>query len=103
MQIEEIQKLYRRSNIKWSVHCLERIQERDISRDDVLNCISLGKIIEDYPDDFPHPSCLIYGYTINSKIIHVVVGCDEEYLYLITAYYPDTDKFENDLKTRKEH
>lgn len=43
------------------------MQERDISRADVKNCIMHGEIIEDYPDDFPHPSCLIFGYTVIKK------------------------------------
>ncbi|MDD6037870.1 MAG: DUF4258 domain-containing protein, partial [bacterium] len=34
-------------------------------------------------------------------VIHVVVGNDGEYIYIITAYYPNTAKFEDDLKTRK--
>ena len=58
-------------------------------------------IIEDYPDDFPHPSCLIFGYTVNNKIIHVVVSMDKESIGIITVYYPSTEKFESDLKTRK--
>ena len=37
-----------------------------------------GEIIEDYPDDFPHPSCLVFGYAVNNKIIHVVVSMDKE-------------------------
>ena len=45
--------------MKWYKHALERMQERDISRRDVKNRIMQGEIIEDYPDDFPHPSCLI--------------------------------------------
>ena len=101
MQIGMIQMLCNQSKIKWSVHCLARMQERDISREDVKNCISKGEIIEDYPDDFPHPSCLVFGYTVNNKPIHVVVGNDEEYIYIITAYFPSTVKFEDDLKTRK--
>ncbi len=101
MQIETIQTLCNQSRIKWSTHCLERMQERDISRADVKNCISKGEIIEDYPDDFPHPSCLIFGYTVKNKVIHVVVGTDGEYVCIITAYFPNTEKFETDLKTRK--
>lgn len=61
-----------------------------------------GEIIENYPDDFPHPSCLIYGYTINDRsVIHVVVSCNGENVGIITVYFPDSDEFENDLKTRK--
>lgn len=101
MDLNIIQEFCKQSKIKWSQHCLERMQERDISRHDVLNCITNGEIIEDYPEDFPNPSCLIFGYTINNSVIHVVVGKDNEFIWIITAYFPNTAKFENDLKTRK--
>ncbi|MCM1088742.1 MAG: DUF4258 domain-containing protein [Muribaculaceae bacterium] len=101
MDIKTIQKLYNEKKLKWSTHCLERMQERDISIDDVGNCIMAGEIIEDYPNDFPHPSCLIFGYAINDKVLHTVVGSDGDTLYIITAYYPNTKKFMEDLKTRR--
>jgi hypothetical protein len=102
MDIDSVKKLYKSEKIKWSVHCVERLQERDISIDDVGNCIISGEIIEDYPDDFPYPSCLIFGYTIKNEVLHVVVGTDNQFLYIITAYYPNTIKFMEDLKTRRE-
>ncbi len=101
MQIEELQKCCKQSKIKWYKHALQRMQERDISREDVKNCIMHGEIIEDYPDDFPNPSCLIFGHTVINNIIHVVVSMDNENIGIITAYFPNTDKFESDLKTRK--
>ena len=103
MDIRQLQTLYNASdsNIKWAKHCLERIQERDIGISDVESCLQTGEIIEDYPDDFPHPSCLIFGYTKKNKILHIVVGSNGDTIFFITAYYPNTDKFEMDLKTRK--
>ena len=101
MQLKDIQILYNKHKIKWSTHCLARMQERDISIDDIDNCIKSGEIIEDYPDDFPNPSCLIFGYNVNGRILHIVAGCDNINIYIITAYYPDTKKFEDDLKTRR--
>ena len=101
MQIDEIRKLCELAKVKWSTHCLERMQERDISRVDIKKCLENGEIIEDYPNDYPYLSCLVFGYTVNNKIIHVVVGSDGEYIYIITVYFPNTVKFENDLKTRK--
>ena len=68
----------------------------------VESCLQTGEIIEDYPDDFPHPSCLIFGRTKENKILHIVVGSNDDTIFFITAYYPNTDKFETDLKTRKE-
>ena len=52
MNFDELKKLCRLSRIKWSKHALERMQERNISRDDVKNCIMHGEIIENYPDDY---------------------------------------------------
>ncbi len=103
MDIKQLQTLYHasESNIKRAKHCLERMQERDISINDVESCLETGEIIEEYPDDFPHPSCLIFGHAKNSKILHIVVGSDDNTIFFITAYYPNTDKFEPDLKTRK--
>ncbi len=77
MEIEIIKEFCNQSKIKWSSHCLERMQERDISRADVKNCLEHGEIIEDYPEDFPYPSCLVFVYSINNKVIHVVnyKGC----------------------------
>lgn len=66
MNLEEYQKLCSGSKLIWTQHCLERMQERDISRNDVKNGILTGEIIEEYPDDFPNPSCLIFGYTMGT-------------------------------------
>ena len=80
------------------------LHSRGITRQDIIACIQNGEIIEDYPDDYPFPSCLIYGLNAKNKVIHVVVGCDNEELFIVTAYYPNKEKqvFEDDLKTRKE-
>ena len=75
--------------------------DRDIRRDDVIHCIQNGEIIEDYPEDFPHPSCLIFGTTLDNRILHVVAGTDGTHLYIITVYYPSAEKFEPDMKTRR--
>ena len=85
----------RQSKIKWYKHAVERMQEREISRTDIKHCIMNGEIIEGYPEDFPHPSCLIFGYTVNNKIIYVVVSVDKDCIGGITVYFSNTDKFES--------
>ena len=77
------------------------MQERDISRADVKKGIETGEIIEEYPEDYPNPSCLIFGYTVDGRILHIAAGCDNINVYIITVYFPSRDKFEKDLKTRK--
>lgn len=59
-----------------------------------------GEIIEQYPEYWLNPACLIFGYSINNKITHIVVGLDT-YVHIVTAYFPTAEKFESDMKTRR--
>lgn len=43
------------------------------------------------------------GIHMDDKPLHFVISRDEEFIYLITAYFPDIRQWENDFKTRKEH
>lgn len=61
-----------------------------------------GEIIEDYPDDFPTPSCLILGFPSIDVPLHVVVASNGESAKIAKAYYPDKDKWESDMKIRKD-
>ena len=60
-----------------------------------------GEIIEQYEDDMPFPSCLILGRSSLGKPIHVVLSTDGNYIYIITAYYPDELKWRDDYKVRR--
>lgn len=40
MQLKELQRFILDGKIKWPVHCLERMGERDISRKDVKNSLA---------------------------------------------------------------
>ena len=53
-------------------------------------------------NDYPYPSCLVYGISVNNKILHIVCGFNGEELWIITAYYPNRDEWNEDMKTRKE-
>lgn len=102
IQIETIQKIAANSDhVIITQHSTYRMQERGIRYADVMAAITSGEIIEQYPDDFPNPSCLIFGITISKRILHVVCGTDGEYLWIITAYYPSQEKWELDYKTRR--
>lgn len=100
--IEILQKLCNDKSVIWSAHALKRLQERGIYRDDVLNAINTGKIIEQYSDGYPYPACLVLGVSTNNEHLHIVAGCNGNVVCIITAYFPDSDKFEIDLQTRKE-
>lgn len=91
------------ANIILTLHLLKRLSERGIEYNDVIHAIQCGEIIEQYIDDYPHPSCLIVGKANNEKILHIVCGTDGKNIWIITAYFPDEEKWNNDFKTRKEH
>lgn len=88
-------------NIIMSSHVNERCLKRIIDSKDVLNVLINGEIIEHYPNDYPYPSCLELGHTIGGKPLHVCCAVGVGKLWVITAYYPDKNKWESDFKTRK--
>lgn len=102
LDIEIIKKYVRDRKIIWTEHCLNKMNQRDISILDTKTAIDNGKIIEYYYDDYPYPSCLILGIDINNKILHIVCGISNDKVWMITAYYPDAEKWEEDMKTRRE-
>ena len=79
-----------------------RLLQRNISQNDVENALMNGEIIEEYENDYPYPSCLVYGIDLDNKVLHIVCGSNGEELWIITAYYPDNSEWENNLKKRRE-
>lgn len=98
---EELQKLCSDDTIFLTQHLVIRMKERGIKYSDIKTVLMNGDIIEQYEDDTPFPSCLVMGLTISGKFLHVVCGIGDGMIYVITAYYPSLDKFEDDYKTRK--
>lgn len=100
MEIEKIRLAVKEDLIRWSDHCLERMRIRKIPVRRVLDCIMNGEIIREYPEDKPHPSCLIFDKE-GIDVVHVVVGVSDIYVYMITAYRPNLEIFNDDFKTRR--
>lgn len=99
--IEQLLNINRLENIAITEHARIRLLERNISIDDIINGINTGEIIKQYPDDKPLESCLILGLSVKKNYIHIVVSCDVNFIYLITAYFPNPDIWETNFKTRK--
>jgi hypothetical protein len=55
-----------------------------------------GEIIEQYPTDYPFPSCLI-----NGENIHIVCSIGEGHLYIITSYRTSPDQWEEKGRKRR--
>lgn len=93
MKIEEIRKRAR-IHIKFTDHARIEMADDNIRVDDIHFILDRGEIIEEYPDDKPFPSCLIYG-RVKNKHIHVVCALPEhiDILIVITMYVPDPSKW----------
>jgi len=102
IDIKILQKYFDEDKIFMTEHAAERFHQREIRISDIRHAVNFGEIVEQYPEDFPFPSCLILGLTIKGQYIHIVVSMNETKIYLITAYVPDPAKWGSDLKTHKE-
>ncbi len=103
INMQKMKNLCTAGALRWTNHVLTRLFQRGISTSDIENAIMHGEIIESYPNDYPYPSYLVLGIAIDSKYIHVVCGIGDTELWLITAYYPDINKWDASLKIRKEN
>ena len=102
MDILKIKELCRSEAIEFSRHVTDRMFQRKVTADEVIEAILNGQIIEEYPDDYPYPSCLILGITIKKRPLHIVVGITDTKLWIITVYEPSHDKWTNDFTKRKD-
>lgn len=99
--LEQLRALNKPETMVITQHSRKRFAERGIALADVCEAINTGTIIEDYPNDFPFPSCLILGKS-HKMNLHICASINDGMIYIITAYVPDPAKWGADLKTRKE-
>ncbi|MDO9036447.1 MAG: DUF4258 domain-containing protein [Methanoregula sp.] len=86
----------------YRIHAVRQMFQRHISEQDVRAALTKGEVIEEYADDNPYPSYLVFCI-VKSRPLHVVVAynnVDREAI-VITAYEPDPQVWENDFQRRK--
>jgi hypothetical protein len=101
MTAEVIVHYIEESLLRWTSHILERLFQRNIRIDDVKFALINGEIIEQYPNDYPFPSCLVLGHTKTGQTLHVVCGSNGAELWLITAYFPNPEEWTDDFRLRR--
>ena len=97
MQIANIIEAIQANRIRISDHADEEAEFDQLTFDEVYFSVVHGEIIEDYPDDKPYPSCLIYGQTFSGDPVHSVWAFNDEnqWTVVITVYRPDPDLWIN--------
>ncbi len=85
-------------------HADEELVKDALMFADVREALMRGEVTEDYPNDFPYPSCLVFGMNAKNEPIHAVwvYATQKEIAVLVTAYRPDPRKW-IDSKIRRKY
>lgn len=94
-----IQRCVRERKIYWTYHVNMRLAGRYLTRDEILDAVDSYEIIESYPEDKYLPSYLVLA----AGGFHVQFATDVEgdNVRIVTAYRPDPNEWESDMKTRR--
>jgi hypothetical protein len=68
---------------------------------ELREAIANGEIIEDYPDDKYGPSCLIVGFTLAARALHVQCSYPSRPLVKIITLYQPNPELWIDFKVRR--
>lgn len=84
------------------MHALQRMFERKVSYDEVIETLKTGEVIEEYEEDKPHPSQLLLSWS-QDRPLHIVVAFGEDNsAIIITVYEPDPGQWDDEFKHRRD-
>jgi hypothetical protein len=95
IKIQSIIESIKAKRFRVTDHADEEANNDGVSLLETLETISTGEIIEQYADDKPYPSCLIYSKLGSGDPIHTVWAFNRatNSSVLITAYRPDPERW----------
>jgi hypothetical protein len=100
--LEFIRRCVRERKVHWTYYVNIRLAGRYISRDEVFEATENYELIESYPDDKHLPSYLVWAKS-HRGAFHVLFAVDVngDNVRIVTAYRPNPDEWESDLRSRK--
>jgi len=100
--LEFIGRCVKQGKIYWTYHVNMRLRGRFIPRKDILHSIDHYEIIEEYPEDKYFPSYLVRS-EFGESVFHILFAIDVEgeNVRIVTAYKPNANDWEDDLKKRR--
>ena len=96
--------LARSSEVRISEHGYDEMADDDLRAREVIAGLSLGVVVEDYPDYGKGPCVLVLQRDSTGALIHAVWGIPKGAVspaVLVTAYRPDPARWSNDFMRRK--
>lgn len=79
--------------IKISLHAAEEALAEEITRREIEAALLNAQLLEDYPDWWLGPSCLICGRTDAGRDLHIVASYSGLPVTIITVYEPRPPKW----------
>ena len=79
---------------EFSRHAFRRAVERNVAESEIMAAGKDAVIIEDYPDDKYSPSCLLLGFALAGRPLHIQVSRQEaDKVRIITLYEPNEEEW----------
>ena len=104
METASILDLFRRAvreqQLKISLHAAEEALAENITRPEIEAAILDAQLLEDYPDWWPGPSCLIHGQTDAGRNLHIVTSYPGFPVTIITVHEPHPPKWATPTQCR---
>lgn len=96
--LEKIRNCIQADRFLFSKHARDEMgaeEYGEIKEQEVYEALLAGTIIEEYPEDDPYPSYLVYGRTSTHRPLHIVCAYsgDETMVIIVTVYQPDPEKW----------
>jgi hypothetical protein len=88
-------------NIRITQHAQQEMVEENVTLNDVLETITTGQILENYPEHRRGSCCLINGFTKNGRPLHVVCTTMQPVLIIITVYEPKPPQWITPIQRRQ--
>jgi len=88
--------------ISLSLHAAEEALAEHITRPEIEAAMLRARLLEDYPDWWLGPSCLVYGRTQAGRDIHIVVSYAGLPVTIITVYEPQPPKWVTPTRRKEE-
>ena len=89
---------------EYRAQAIQKMIERGISFIEIDEVSDNLRIVNEYGDDMPYPSCLALGFTKRDRTLHMVFAADHptQTAYVITVYEPERSRWSENFTRRIE-
>ena len=94
VDLNAIKAKFQRDEFELSQHAVDQSIIRHITVQELREAVARSEVIEDYPADKYGPSCLLLGFTLGERPLHVQVSYPSRPLIkVVTIYQPDPERW----------